>query len=339
MTQFRARYYDGKTSQQREVLVWAEPSGRLRVSGEGIDFSCKIAQVRPSLRVGNTRRHLQFADGSQCETEDNDAVDRIFAGLPSGAPGRLIQRWESRLGYAVLALVLTAAALWAAITYGIPALAKQVASVLPPSIETALGRDALAGLDRVLLAPSELPPARQEKMRALFSRMVSDIEGADGYRLELRASKRLGANALALPSGEVVVTDQLVELAEKDAELVAVLAHEIGHLRQRHGLRRLLQDSATVLLIAAVTGDLTSIVSLASALPAILLQAKYSRDFEREADEFALDYMKRHDIPPESFGAILLRMEARRGAAADIPDYLSTHPATRERAERSRVAR
>src|SRR5437879_9342772 len=216
MTPFRARYYDGKTSQQREVLVWAEPSGRLRVRGDGVDFSCRIAEVRPSLRVGNTRRHLQFADGSQCETEDNDAVDRIFAGLPSEALGRLIHRWESRLGYALLALVLTAGALWAAIAYGIPALAKQVASVLPPSIETALGRDALAALDRVLLEPSKLPPARQEKMRALFSHMVSDIEGAEGYRLELRSSKRLGANALALPSGELVVSDTLVGLADID---------------------------------------------------------------------------------------------------------------------------
>jgi len=339
MTPFSARYYDGKTSQRREVLMWAEPPGRLRVSGDGVDFSCQIAEVRPSLRVGNTRRHLQFADGSQCETEDNDAVDRIFAGLPSQAPGRLIHRWESRLRYVLLALVLTAAALWAAITYGIPALAKEVASVLPPSIETALGRDALAGLDRMLLAPSELPPARQEKMRALFSNLVSSIEGAGGYRLELRSSKRLGANAFALPSGEIVVTDQLVELAQNDDELVAVLAHEIGHLRERHILRRLLQDSATVLLIAAVTGDLTSIVSLASALPAILLQAKYSRDFEREADEFAFDTMKRHGVPAESFGAILLRMDERRGAAADVPDYLSTHPAARERAERSRAAR
>jgi len=339
MMPLRARYYDGKTSQQREVRIWAEPPGRLRVIGEGIDFSCPIVEVRPSPRVGNTPRHLQFPDGSQCETEDNDAVDRIFAGLPSEAPGRLIHRWESRLGYVLLALLLTAAALWAAIAYGIPALAKQVASVLPPSIERALGRDALAALDRVLLEPSKLPPARQEKTRALFSHMVSDIEGAEGYRLELRSSKRLGANALALPSGEVVVTDQLVELAENDDELVAVFAHEIGHLRQRHGLRRLLQDSATVLLIAVVTGDLTSIVSLASALPAILLQAKYSRDFEREADEFALDYMKRHGVPAESFGAILLRMDKRRGAAADIPDYLSTHPAASERVERSRAAR
>ena len=339
MRPLRARYYDGKTSQQREVRIWAEPPGRLRVIGEGIDFSCPIVEVRPSPRVGNTPRHLQFPDGSQCETEDNDAVDRIFAGLPSEAPGRLIHRWESRLGYALLALVLTAAALWAAIAYGIPALAKQVAFVLPPSIERALGRDALAALDRVLLAPSRLPPARQEKLRALFSNMISGIDGAGGYRLELRASKRLGANALALPSGEIVVTDQLVELAEKDDELVAVLAHEIGHLRQRHGLRRLLQDSATVLLMAVVTGDLTSIASLAGALPAILLQAKYSRDFEREADEFALDYMKGHGVPAESFGAILLRMDKRRGAAADIPDYLSTHPAASERVERSRAAR
>jgi len=49
--------------------------------------------------------------------------------------------------------------------------------------------------------------------------------------------------------------------------------------------------------------------------------------------------MQRHGIPSESFGAILLRMDKRRGAATDIPDYLSTHPATRERAERSRAAR
>lgn len=91
--------------------------------------------------------------------------------------------------------------------------------------------------------------------------------------------------------------------------------------------------------MAAVTGDLTSVVSLASALPAILVQAKYSRDFENEADDFALDCMKRHGVAPESLGAIPLRMEEGRGKAGDVPDYLSTHPATGERAERSPAAR
>jgi len=313
--------------------------GALRVIGEGHRLQLPY-RGGPALSArGKHKRHLQFPDGSQCETADNDAVDAIFATLPSEAPGRLIHLWESRYGYALLALALTAAALWAGINLRHSG-AGEAGGVGPASLDRDRDRSRRARRTRPGSAHALEAPARTTGKDA-GAVCENDLRhrGADGYRLELRSSKRLGANAFALPSGEVVVTDQLVELAKKDDELVAVLAHEIGHLRQRHGLRRLLQDSATVLLIAAVTGDLTSIVSLASALPAILLQAKYSRDFEREADEFALDYMKRHDVPPESFGAILLRMEARRGAAADIPDYLSTHPATRERAERSRVAR
>ena len=338
MTSIRARYYDGKTSNHRQVLIYRVPSG-VRVVGEGIDFSFRLTDVRASSRVGNTRRQLNFPDGSQCETEDNDGVDRLLAGLKSEAPGRLLHLWESRLGYVLVALALTAAALWAGINYGIPVLAKQVAFELPESIERAIGRNALAGLDQVLLQPSALPPARQRAVQALFATMVSGIDEAGDYTVVLRASRRLGANALALPSGVVVVTDQLVALAQSEDELVAVLAHEIGHLKHRHTLRRLLQDSTTVLLVAAVTGDLSSVASLASGVPVVLLQAKYSRDFEREADDFALGYMQSHGRPPEAFAAILLRMEQRRGAAADAPDYLSTHPATRERVERFRAAR
>jgi len=339
MTAVEARFYDGKSSQQRKVSIHSEPPDRLRVVGDGVDFRCGLAEVRPSSRVGNTRRHLYFADGSQCETEDNDAIDEIFSGVQAGTFERLLHRWESRLGYVLFALVLTAASLWAGVTYGIPALAKQVAFSLPAATDKMLGQEALEGLDKVLLKPTQLPPKRQAELRALFSDMTDSIPGAADYRLELRASKMIGANALALPSGIVVVTDPLVELAHSDDELIAVLAHEIGHLRQRHGLRRVLQDSATVLVVIAVTGDISSVVSLTAALPALLVQSKYSRDFEREADDFAFDYLKRRAIPAESLTAILLRMEKKTGASGNFPDYLSSHPATKERAERSRVVR
>jgi Zn-dependent protease with chaperone function len=337
MTAVEARFYDGKSSQRRKVSICSEPPDRLRVVGEGVDFSCALAEVHPSSRVGNTRRHLYFADGSQCETEDNDAIDEIFSGVRAGAFDRVLHRWESRLGYVLFALVLTAASLWAGVTYGIPALAKQVAFSLPAATDRMLGQEALEGLDKVLLEPTQLTPKRRAELMALFSDMAASIPGAAGYRLELRASKRIGANALALPSGIVVVTDPLVKLANSDDELIAVLAHEIGHLRQRHGLRRVLQDSATALVVIAVTGDIGSVVSLTAALPALLVQSKYSRDFEREADDFALDYLKRRAIPAESLTAILLRMEKKAGAPGSFPDYLSSHPATKERAERSRV--
>ncbi|HVQ61318.1 MAG TPA: M48 family metallopeptidase [Burkholderiales bacterium] len=335
MTPVRARYYDGKTSDHREVLVYPDPPGRLRVVGEGVDFSRRLADVRTSPRVGNSRRHLNFPDGSQCETDDNDGIDRILAGLKSEAPGRLLHLLESRTGYVIAALALTAGALWAGIVYGIPSVAKQVAFSLPVSTDKAIGRNALEGLDHMLLKPSTLPPARQKRVRDLFSKMISGIEGAGDYRIELRASSGLGANALALPSGVVVVTDGLVELSKSDDELAAVFAHEIGHLQHRHSLRRLLQDSATVVIVAAVTGDLSSVASL-GAVPVVILEARYSRDFEREADDFALEYMQAHGRPPEAFAAILLRMQ--QGRSDGIP-YLSTHPATHERVERFRAAR
>lgn len=331
MTAIEARWYDGKTSRAHTVRLYADPPDRLRVVGEGIDLSHALGEVRPSTRVGNTRRHLYFSDGSQCETEDNDAVDALFARVRAQAPGRLIYRFESSLRYVLLACVLTAAMLWVGVTYVIPAMAKQIAFSLPAATERALGQDALATLDRVLLEPTRLPKKRQDQLQALFAEMISGLPDARDYRLELRASSRIGANALALPSGIVVVTDPLIALAQADAELIAVLAHEIGHLSQRHSLRRLLQGSATAVLMIAITGDVGSAASLAATLPTVLLHSGYSRDFEREADEFALDYLKRKGIPTKALGDILLRMDQKSGGSG-IPDYLSTHPAPQERA-------
>jgi len=347
VTAIGALYFDGKSSDGHEVTLGLDAQRVLRVRGAGIDRGWPLAEVRASERIGGSRRYLYFPDGSQCETGDNDGVDRMFEAQEPAAsylPSRLLHRWESGRGYALAAVVITAAAAWAVIVWGIPALAKQVAFRLPAATETLIGRDALAALDRFVLAPSRLPPERQEALRKLHSGMTagtgSDMSGAGSYRLELRAGGRAGANALALPSGIIVVTDELVALSKDDRELEAVLAHEIGHLRQRHILRHLLQDSATALLIAVTVGDLTSLTSLvAGAAPTLLLQAKFSRDFEREADDFALDYLARRGIPLEAFTAILQRMEENRPEGKDAPDYLSTHPATRERIERARRAR
>ena len=335
MTAIQARWYDGKSSRAHPVSVSADPEGRLRVTGEGIDFSRPLAEVQPSTRVGNTRRHLYFPDGSQIETEDNDAVDAMFAGMRAHAPGRLIHRFESRMRYIVLACVLTAAMLWAGVTYVIPAIAKQIAFALPASVERALGQDALATLDRIVLEPTQLSSSRQAELQALFSGVTAGLPDAAGYRLELRSGARIGPNALTLPSGIVVLTDSLVEFARNDAELIAVLAHEVGHLSHRHLLRRMLQGSATAVLIVAITGDVGSIMSLAAALPTVLLNSSYSRDFEREADDFALDYLQRRGLSTQALGDMLLRMEQKRGGG-DTPDYFSSHPPTKERVDRAR---
>ena len=338
MPALKALYFDGKSSDAREVLLELDARGLLHVRGGGRDFAWPLAEVRASERIGASRRRLHFPDGAQCETDDNDAVDALFAARAPAA-ARLLSRWEGGLRYAIAALAATLLAAAAVVFWGVPALAKQVAFALPSQTERLIGRDALAALDRAVFRPSRLPPERQQAIRALHARMAAEIEGAGASRIELRRGGRAGANALTLPAGLIVVTDELVALAKDDREIEAVLAHEFGHLRGRHILRHLLQDSIAALLVAVTVGDLSSLTSLAAAAPTLLLQAKFSRDFEREADDFALAYLARHGIPPETFAAILERLQASRPGAHEGTDFLSTHPDIRARIEHARGRR
>lgn len=337
MIELRAQYYDGRSAERREVTLESDARTWVRVRGVDLRRDWPLSAVHASARIGNTPRTLRFPDGSLCETDDNDAVDRML-GAQLAAGSRLLHRWESSLGTVLAALALTIAAGWAGVVWGIPALARQVAFAMPESTESHIGRDALAALDRVVLRPSALPAARQAALQALFAGMTADLEGAGAYRLVCRSGGRLGPNALALPSGIVVLTDELVALAHDDREIEAVLAHELGHLRGRHALRHLLENSATALLAAAVLGDVTSLTSLVAAAPMVLVQAKYSRQFEGEADDFALAWLQRHGIAPQTFAAILERMQAAH-PGPDAPGFLSSHPATRERIERARGGR
>lgn len=329
-----ANYYDGNSSASHLVQLDCPAPGWLRVTGEKISVQWPLSDVRVSSRIGGTGRLLYFPDGSQCETRDHDGIERLL-GAQRHRSRWSLHRFERSLAYVLAALALTAASTWAVIVYGIPAVAKEVAFRLPLSTENSIATDALQALDRTLLGPSALAADRQAELRRLFADVTSGHSGQAAYRLEFRAGRQVGANALALPGGVVVITDELVKLAHNDAEIAAVLAHEAGHVQQRHAMRSLLQNSAAALFIAVAIGDLTSITSLAAAVPTMLLQLKYSREFESEADAFALAYLRARGIPAEHFVALITRLEAAHGSIGRRLDYLSTHPAAAKRAERA----
>ena len=125
-----------------------------------------------------------------------------------------------------------------------------------------------------------------------------------------------------------MLTDELVKLARHDDELIAVAAHELGHIRHRHGLRQVMAGAGVMFLAQILIGEMGQIGDLASGLPALLLQTGYTRAMEREADADALALMRSACLPPRRFADILSRLDAGEGAAATL---FSTHPATRER--------
>jgi len=214
----------------------------------------------------------------------------------------------------------------------VPWLADRAARAIPPAMDTHISAQTLAAMDRAAFLPSTLEEAERARVRALFARVVPAADPDHAYRLEFRAAPAIGANAFALPSGTVVITDDLVRLAADDGELLGVLAHEVGHVVNRHALRQVLEDSAATVLIASASGDIVSTSTLAAGLPVALLQAHHSRAFETEADTYALAWMRDHGVAPRHFAALLGRLEAAGDGV--VPAYLASHPATAERIAR-----
>ncbi len=328
------RYYDGRTSQSREVRVFVGHDGQFQVIGEQLNRQHPLSDVTISARIGNTPRTLTFPDGASCEIQDNDGLDRMLRGHRRSNAQGWIHHLESRLHWVVTAVVITLVCSWAMVTMGIPWMAEQAAYALPPSVDRSLGQGTLKVLDKAVFEPTQLEPEVRERLQARFESMVDPIPDHEGYRLEFRNSESMGANAVALPSGVIVVTDQLVWSSQHDDEVIAIMAHEIGHLVHRHSLRMAMQASALALLIATVTGDAFSSSTLASALPTMLIQAQYSQDFEHEADDYAYEYLVKNDISTQVFADVLTRIAGDDGEGDDALQYLSTHPATDERVER-----
>lgn len=320
-------YFDGERSRRHAASVTVE-GGQLRVRvGDAEPLApVAIAVVEVSSRVGNTPRFLRLPGGASFETPDNDAVDRLVAGRSPAAGW--VHRLESRLRFVVLGLFVTVGLVWAGVQWGIPAAAKIAAFSLPVDVNAHADRMVLELLDKQFLSPSKLSAAEQARLHAVFAPFVADAGDQPPVRVLFRdAGKTIGPNALALPAGTIVLTDQLVALAQHDEELVAVLAHEIGHAVNRHALRRSIQASAMGLMAMLVVGDVSSVSSAATAIPLILTELGYSRAFEVEADRHAVQMLRHRDIAPQRLAEMLQRLDPSK----DTHGYLSTHPPTPER--------
>jgi predicted Zn-dependent protease len=323
----QADYFDGARSLRHPVtLLFSGP--RLKLVGQEVDLEYDLASVRISRRVANTPRWVYLPGGGACVTADNAALDR-YAG--ESALERRVHHWESRPAYAVLSLLLIAAVVWFFIDRGVPVVADKIAQRIPAAVESEFGRRTLQALDASVLKPSTLDADDQRALRESFAQLVA-LAGVRAGPLEFRDSPAIGPNAFALPSGIIVVTDQLVDLSDNDDEVLAVLAHELGHVYHRHIMRSILESSATGFIVTSLTGDITSASALAAAAPTILLQTKFSRDNEREADAYAIDLMPRAGIAPANFVHILQRLEEQaKGKGTALPGFLSSHPPTPER--------
>lgn len=348
-------YYDGNSSRRHACRFYVTEDGLVQIDGiqHGV-VSFGDLDIPP--RVGNSARILTLPDGGRFETRDNASLDAMVAAHRAPRSGFSLHLLEHKLRFILPLLLLCMLLTYLTVTRGIPMVSEHLAYRLSAKWSEALGESVLERLDAYYFSPTTLSKGVQEDYRQLLDRYLP-AQSDFSYTLLFRHGDLIGANAFALPDGTIVVTDQLVKLADSPDQVLAVMLHEIGHVERRHSLRALLESSGVALLFMLVTGDAEFVQEWVVALPPLLLQAKFSRDHEWEADGYALERMRSNGLDPEHFASMMeklvgespARKEASTGEetgpdpsdTGNEPawlDYLSTHPDSELRIRRFREA-
>ncbi|WP_339802934.1 M48 family metallopeptidase [uncultured Marinobacter sp.] len=336
------QFYTGSHSSPAAARLYPLGSNVvLKTRDDSFVVNWKDVDVAP--RIGNAPRYLYLPGDQVFETADNDGVDRLTRQFRGGATNRFIHSLENHLGLILVAALVTVAVTVLTFSHGIPLSARLIAHGIPHHIHQQLGQGTLTQLDRAWLEPSELAATEQKRLQAVFAPILA-LEPEHPFQVVFRSGEWIGANALALPDGTLIFTDELVHLAQHDLELVSILAHEMGHVVYRHGMQGVIQTSVTTWLIVMMTGDLSAASDMSVAAPAILMNLAYSRGMEQDADNYALDLMQREGLEPVHFANIMRRMASaydedpegqhdhdNSGWGRSLGAFLSSHPVTGDR--------
>lgn len=338
MITIQGKWFDGRTSAQVDAVLKVYDNGAWRLvrqdNGDLLHKNTRFS-FKVSPRLAGTPRYLSLDQGQSFETSDNLHVDEILAIQGRSHWSLKVHLLESKLRYVIPVLVLCIVMAVVTVKYGIPAASRFIAGQLPDVVYRKAGEQTMNTLDKMILKPSTLEPHVAQRVRSHLQSII-DHHPHLSIRVHFRKGGPFGPNAFALPDGQIVFTEEMIEIAENDDEILAVMAHEIGHVVHRHGMRRMIQDSLLSFAILSLTGDASGVSELFLGLPAVLTELSYSRDFERDADRYALTYLRTHHIPAQHFAAILTRISQqepsqKKSGDAQWSNYLSTHPPTPER--------
>jgi len=335
------RYFLPHATRFVEARALAPDNRRLRIEDRAGTLLSDVAasDVRISPRLGRLVRRLELADGSRFESADDDGIEALRRALRLRAPGRLLNHLERSWRWIAASVVTAILLSYGFVEYGIPWLAMRLAEATPASVATLVSHQTMEVLDRTMTGPTQLGDADQKRATAIFAKVALQApRGAQGYRLEFREGGPIGANAFALPDGTVVLTDELWKLSRNDAEIEGVFGHEMAHVDHRHGLQSIYQASMIPAVIALITGDVSQVSQLATILPGVLVQSRYSQNFEQQADDDSATLMLKMGVKPSHLADLLERLEVQHCGKPGCPsNWLGSHPDTEIRAARLRA--
>lgn len=259
--------------------------------------------------------------------------------VPMAFPSELSELARRSLSAALAFALALAPAAARAQADNLPRLGEAGAEELSPAAERRIGEQIMRTLRRDVAVSDDAEVG--EYLNRLAARLAA-TPAASGFAFELFLVRDATLNAFALPGGYVGVHSGLVVAARTESELASVIAHEIGHVTQRHIARMLAQQRQTgpAVIAAMLLAALAARSNPQAAVGAMTMAAgaqqqqmlAFSRDAEREADRVGLETLRSADFDPSGMVDFFGRLQqANRMNEGNAPAYMRSHPLTVER--------
>ncbi|MFV2034143.1 MAG: M48 family metallopeptidase [Halocynthiibacter sp.] len=222
----------------------------------------------------------------------------------------------------------------------VPVLATQLAALLPPAGEKALGEATLrqirgaldeSGLNPVEICDGLAGRAALDKIQARLSAGADLPYPVTSYVLDFPL-----VSAFALPGGNIVLFRGLIQAAQSPDEVAAVFAHEMGHVKNRDPARGALRTAGSIGVLGLLLGDFaggTVVLFLANQL----INATYSQRAEAAADSYARDRLLSVGLRPAALATFFERLKNESGETKGIVAHFSAHPQLGDRIAAARA--
>lgn len=338
--EFVARYQDGLVADIREVIcvidLASDPVMLAILDAKSREFvdrwpaeeSYLLHTRMMELRIANRQRPA----GARLAVTGIENMRATLGVLPNLVKHQRADFWkQARI------VTLATAALFSVIVaylYGIPLLADRLVPLIPPEWEAKIGDTAARQIEATLTEGKGYaicdtdPDSVANRAIARFAELA--FAGLNSpFTPKVTVIQSGIANAFALPGGQTYYLSSLIQASHTPDEFAGVLAHELGHVYYRHGMQTLISTSTTGLLVGFVLGDMTGL-SVAGAIGSSLIDNRFSRVAEAQADDFAGKTAQRLSYSPAGLIDLLDRVAGDDEFARALALF-SNHPLTDER--------
>lgn len=296
-------YFNGQDSRKFEVeLELHEHTIILVHQGEKLK-SYALNEFKVHSPLASSSRIIEFTDGARFESFDYQKFETFF---PSAKHQNLVFQMENRITYALTAAFIGLALLLFTHFYLIPWGSKGLAFSTPKTVLNVLEASTKKTLSlgwKVKIIPVD--EQKYPESNAVIKDVLTSYPDLN-LKIDMISpnSMILTANAFALPAGQILINQELLDLVSPE-ELHAILLHEVGHVYHRHSLQGLIKSAGLYAMLSLAFG-----VTDFGSLTLTLLNAAYSRDDEREADDFSAEALAKQQLNPFLLAEGLSKIEA-----------------------------